>query len=164
VCASYSIEKLKREGYQVEGLFFNPNIHPLEEFTRRKIAVCEIAKYHHIEIVDCKYEPQIWFEFFEKYKDDKEGGRRCLLCIEFRLKKTFYIFKEKRFDYFTTTLTISPHKNSKAILKIGKDIGADYFLPIDFKKKDGFKKAIQEAKRLNLYRQNYCGCIYSKPY
>ncbi|UCC95338.1 MAG: epoxyqueuosine reductase QueH, partial [Candidatus Omnitrophota bacterium] len=95
------------------------------------------------------------------YQNDKEGQERCLLCYELRLKKTFELFCQKQFDYFTTTLTMSPHKDSKQVLSIGRNISKRHFLPIDFKKREGFKKTIQLVKKHNMYRQNYCGCAYS---
>jgi ribonuclease HII len=161
ICALYSIEKLKELGFYVEGIFFNPNIYPEDEYRKRKDVADEVAKLHKIKLIDVEYHPKIWIEYCGKYSNEKEGGRRCLLCYELRLKKTFEFFKKKEFGLFTTTLTISPHKDSRAIINIGKEVGGNHFFSIDFKKEDGFKKTIELAKKYNFYRQNYCGCIYS---
>ena len=162
VCALYSIEKLKKEGYLIEGLFFNPNIYPEAEYSLRKEAAQEAANIGEIKIIESKYEPSLWVDVCGQYKDEAEGGIRCNLCYKLRLKKTFERAKDLGFDFFTTTLTISPYKDSAVISKIGKAIGADLFLEIDFKKGDGFKKTMELAKKHNLYRQKYCGCIYSQ--
>lgn len=105
-----------------------------------------------------------WFELTKNNKTDKEGGARCLLCFEMRLQKSALIAKEKGIGVFTTVLTISPHKNSSNINKIGSDIAQKYdieFLEENFKKNDGFKKSLELSKKYELFRQNYCGCIYS---
>jgi predicted adenine nucleotide alpha hydrolase (AANH) superfamily ATPase len=161
VCALYAIEKLKEEGYLVEGLFFNPNIYPADEYERRKDTARQAAKIQGINMTEVDYEPLLWLEVCGGYKNEKEGGARCLLCYQLRIGKTFEIAREKGFDLFTTTLTISPHKDSTVISEIGKSIGSDLFLVIDFKKKEGFKRTMELAKQYNLYRQKYCGCIYS---
>jgi len=161
VCALYAIEKLKREGYLVEGLFFNPNIYSADEYLRRIKAAQVAASIQKVKIKELEYEPSLWLAVCGEHKDEKEGGQRCQLCYKLRLQKTFEMVKELGFDFFTTTLTISPHKDSTIINGIGKDIGSDSFLVMDFKKKDGFNKTMKLAKQHNIYRQRYCGCIYS---
>lgn len=162
ICAIESINQLKQKNYKIVGFYYNPNIYPEEEFLRRKKVVEEISKTFNIEIIYGDYEPQIWFEICQRYKDEPEGGKRCELCYKLRLEKTYNLLKEYKFDFFTTTLTISPYKNSQKIFEIGKKIDNEKFLKIDFKKNDGFKKTIQTAKQYKFYIQNYCGCIYSK--
>jgi len=162
VCALYAIEKLKKEGYVVEGLFFNPNIYPQDEHSLRKEAAHNATDIEDIKMIEGKYEPSLWGDACGQYKDEAEGGMRCNLCYELRLKKTFEKAKDLGFDFFTTTLTISPHKDSRVISEIGKTIGADTFLEMDFKKEDGFKRTMELAKKHNLYRQKYCGCMYSQ--
>jgi len=161
VCALHSIDRLKQEGYLVEGLFFNPNIFPYSEYLKRKTAAWAVAEAKGIEITEGRPAFPQWLKICESYPDEKEGGRRCYLCYEMRLKEAFDACLKKGYDYFTTTLTISPHKDSLVIMELGRQIGKDKFLSLDFKKKEGFKKAVEEAKKLRLYRQNYCGCAYS---
>ncbi len=162
VCALHAIQKLKEEGYSVEGLFFNPNIYPADEYGRRKEAAKQAASIEGIKMIEVGYDPSLWIEVCAKYADEKEGGGRCQLCYRLRMSKTLEIARESGFDFFTTTLTISPHKDSASICKIGKEIGQNYFLAVDFKKNEGFRKTMESAKKHNLYRQNYCGCMYSK--
>ncbi len=162
VCAFASIEKLKKEGFLVEALFFNPNIQPEDEYQRRIRAARVVARTTGINLIEAQYCVDDWLDICKTYSHQKEGGRRCSLCYEFRLRKTFEVSCAQGIDYFTTTLTISPHKNSPAIAAIGKQVGNDKFLPFDFKKEGGFLKTIEAAKKLNLHRQNYCGCIYSQ--
>jgi predicted adenine nucleotide alpha hydrolase (AANH) superfamily ATPase len=161
VCAFHAIEKLKEKGFYVEGFFFNPNIYPESEYLKRKEATEKVGELASIKIRERKYEPKIWFDVCGSYKDEKEGLNRCLLCYRLRMKETLNTVQVLGFDYFSTTLTISPHKNSKAIIELGREMGKDKFLAIDFKKSNGFKKTMDLAKRHNLYRQNYCGCVYS---
>ncbi len=161
VCSTVPIQRLRQEGYYVEGFFFNPNIHPLREYKKRKEALSIIEKEFDIKIHEGDYNPKEWFSLCRDYAHCKEGGKRCVLCFQYRLKKTYEFLLYLKFDYFTTTLTISPHKKSEIIFKIGKDLADDRFLAIDFKKKDGFKLAIEFSKKYRIYRQNYCGCVYS---
>lgn len=161
VCACIAVKRLLDEGFYVTGFFFNPNIHPLKEYNKRKNNLDVIKKIFGINIIEGVYEPRGWFEFTRNYSGEKEGGRRCTICYEFRLRETLLVCKKEKFDFFTTTLTISPHKRSSAIFAIAKKVGGSYFLERDFKKKDGFKEAVAFAKEYNLYRQNYCGCVYS---
>jgi len=162
VCALYCIEKLSGDGFLVEGFFFNPNIHPYSEYLKRKQAAETVAKSLGIVMEEGSYLIFDWLKLSEPYSQDPEGGRRCIVCYKMRLEQTKLLCDEKNYDYFTTTLTVSPHKPSKIILDIGRSIDKVKFLALDFEKDDGFQKTIQEAKKLNLYRQNYCGCIYSK--
>lgn len=162
VCASYCIQELKRQSFYVEGIFFNPNIHPRDEYLRRKQTAKFVASINGIALVEDSYDSSNWLELCGRHNKDKEGGLRCCLCYELRLRAVFEVSKEKNFDYFTTTLTVSPHKKSSTIFEIAKTVGGSRFFVIDFKKNDGFKKTIALAKKESLYRQNYCGCEFSK--
>lgn len=161
VCAYACIEKLKEQGYLPSLFFFNPNIQPQAEYQKRKQAARSVAKNLEVEMKEGGYEFADWYEVARPYQHQKEGQERCLICYRLRLEQTFQVMLKEGFSYFTTTLTVSPYKRSSKIITIGKDIGAEKFLAFDFKKKDGFKKSLTAAKSLNLYRQNYCGCIYS---
>ncbi|MCM8787511.1 MAG: epoxyqueuosine reductase QueH [Candidatus Omnitrophica bacterium] len=161
VCALHCIEYLKAQKFYVEGFFFNPNIQPQEEYQKRKEYVDRLTDLYQIKIITAPYEPKIWHDICDIYKDEKEGGNRCYLCYSLRLFKTYEVMLKNNFDYFTTTLTISPHKKSNTIFEIANKIDKDKFLAIDFKKQDGFKKTTYKASQFNFYRQNYCGCIYS---
>jgi len=161
ICALESIKRLKQQNYEVVGHFFNPNIYPESEYLKRKQVVEKVAEIYKIRVIYDEYEPQVWENICGSYKDEPEGGKRCLLCYQLRLKKTFEVALKENFGFFTTTLTISPHKKSNVIFEIGEQIGGKKFLKIDFKKQDGFKNTINLAKQLGLYRQNYCGCKFS---
>jgi predicted adenine nucleotide alpha hydrolase (AANH) superfamily ATPase len=161
VCAAGAVEALSREGHQVLGFFYNPNIHPAEEYQKRLDVACTVAKELKIPLEAGPYTPEEWLNSTSPLKDEPEGGGRCQVCYRLRLEKTHDYMVACEADAFTTTLTISPHKSAQAINKIGQEIGGEKFLIRDFKKKDGFKRAMQLAKQWELYRQGYCGCIYS---
>lgn len=161
VCALACIERLKKEGYYVQGFFFNPNISIAEEYLKRKDAAMRVGEITKVSVIEGRYFPQVWENLCQQYKDEKEGGERCFFCYKLRLKETLRVCDLKKFDYFTTTLTISPHKDSIKIIQLGKQISSDKFLPMDFKKESGFLKTMKLAKEYNIYRQNYCGCRYS---
>ena len=143
------------------GYFCNPNIYPKAEFYRRLATARQIAEKIGFPIYEEPYNPQQWNKRTELLKDEPEGGNRCNVCYRLRLEKTYLYLKSCQADTFTTTLTISPHKSTQIINKLGKEIGKNKFLERDFKKNNGFTKAIQIARERQLYRQNYCGCIYS---
>ena len=161
ICALASIQQLKNKGYEVGGFFYNPNIYPKEEYQKRKQVAKEIGRITQIEIIEGDYKPDLWMDVCGDLSNEPEGKKRCELCYRLRLKETSRACQENNFDYFTTTLTISPHKQSNIISEIGVEVGKERYLICDFKKKDGFKKTIELANEYNLYRQNYCGCIYS---
>ena len=160
-CSTESIRRLSEEGFKVTGFFYNPNIHPEKEYQKRKGDLNIVRKEFSIDIIEGAYHLDKWFEFIKGHENDREGGERCGLCFEMRLKEAYRVMLDRGFDFFTTTLTISSHKNSGIINNIGKEIGGDRFLSRDFKKKDGFKKSVMASKELGLFRQNYCGCVYS---
>lgn len=149
------------EGHTVTGYFYNPNIHPEDEYRRRLDAAEKAAAGIGFELIEGPYDRERWFTAVKGLEYDKEGGGRCLVCYEMRLRKTFETMKKKGFGAFTTTLTLSPHKCSSAINEIGRKIDEDHFILCDFKKKGGFSRAGEIAVEIGIYRQNYCGCIYS---
>ncbi len=159
VCASSVIERLREDGFEPIGLFYNPNIHPEEEYKRRFEAVRVLSEAMGFSLIEGSYEKERWLELTRGFEKEPEGGRRCETCFSLRLEKTFQRSKELKIP-FTTTLTVSPHKDSQLINKIGKGFSA--FQEYDFKKRDGFKRSLDMAKRYNLYHQNYCGCVYSQ--
>lgn len=161
VCAAGVVEVLAAEGHQVTGFFCNPNIHPAEEYQRRLDTTYRVAQELGFALQVGPYTPEEWLEETASLKHEPEGGKRCQVCFRIRLDKTYDYLSDCGADAFTTTLTISPRKSAQVVNKIGQEVGGERFLVRDFKKKDGFKRAIQLAKRWELYRQDYCGCIYS---
>jgi hypothetical protein len=165
-CSTSVIARLSNY-FIITVLYYNPNIEPLEEYELRKE---EQKRYLNeinlgIKIQDCDYENEKFTNVSKGLEDQKEGGLRCHKCYELRLKKTAELAKKLNFDYFGTTLTVSPYKNSQVLNKIGENIEREInikYLYSDFKKKEGYKKSIELSKKHNLYRQNYCGCKYSK--
>ncbi len=161
VCAAGVVERLTSEGHQVLGLFYNPNIHPLEEYQRRLEVAHKVAEEFDFPLAVGPYTPEEWLRETSSLANEPEGGKRCEVCFRMRLKKTCLHMQEHGWDTFTTTLTISPRKSADVVNRIGREIGGDRFLARDFKKKEGFKRATELAKKWGLYRQNYCGCVYS---
>ncbi len=161
VCAAGVVERLTSEGHRVHGYFYNPNIHPHEEYERRLEAAYKVAEELRFPLEEGPYIPEDWFKETESLKNEPEGGRRCEVCFRHRLEKTWLYLLDSGLDAFTTTLTVSPHKPAAVINRIGREIGGDRFLSRDFKKKAGFQRATELAKKWALYRQDYCGCIYS---
>jgi predicted adenine nucleotide alpha hydrolase (AANH) superfamily ATPase len=162
VCAAGVAERLLSEGYEVRGYFFNPNIHPQEEYQRRLDAALKVAEEMKFTLEEGPYMPENWYKETESLADEPEGGKRCEVCFRYRLEQTCRYMTESGLDAFTTTLTISPHKSAEVINRIGVEIGGDLFLARDFKKKAGFQRANELAKEWKLHRQDYCGCIFSK--
>ncbi len=166
-CSSYVITYLK-DYFDITILYYNPNIEPKEEYIKRKneqIKLIDELKYDNLHIMDIDYDNNSFKDVVVGHENDKEGGERCHICYRLRLDKVAKIAKENIFDYFCTTLTVSPYKNSYIINEIGYDLEKKYnikWLVSDFKKKDGYKKSIMLSKEYNLYRQNYCGCLFSK--
>jgi predicted adenine nucleotide alpha hydrolase (AANH) superfamily ATPase len=161
VCAAGTAEILAVEEHEVIGFFYNPNIHPAEEYWKRLEVARKVAKELNFPVEVGPYTPEEWFDLTDALKYEPEGGKRCLVCYRLRLEKTYDYMMFCGADAFTTTLTISPHKSAQVINGIGLEIGGEKFLVRDFKKKDGFKRAVQLAKKWELYRQDYCGCVYS---
>lgn len=161
VCTAGAAQRLSGEGYQVLGFFYNPNIHPEEEYRRRLAAARTVAHKLDFPFEAAPFVPQDWSEATGPLADEPEGGKRCEVCFRIRLQKTYLYMKDHGYDAFTTTMSISPHKSADMINRVGREVGEDRFLVRDFKKKDGFRQAMEMAKKWGLYRQDYCGCTYS---
>jgi predicted adenine nucleotide alpha hydrolase (AANH) superfamily ATPase len=163
-CVTVPMERLQ-PGYEVSCFFYNPNIHLKYEYLKRLNEVIRLTKDLGLKIIIPEYDVDPWFEIVNGLEDEPEGGKRCAVCFEMRLRETVRYAKEHKFDSFTTTLTISPHKNAALINKIGAEIGEQNqvpFLEANFKKKDGYLRSIELSKKYDLYRQKYCGCIFSR--
>lgn len=166
-CSSYVIEYLS-EYFDITVFYYNPNISQESEYRKRveeqKRFIKEFPAENPVNFIEGDYEPQEFFEAVRGYEHCKEGGERCFLCYGLRLSRTAQEAVKRGFDYFTTTLTISPLKNSVKLNSIGLELEKKYgisYLLSDFKKKEGYKRSIELSKEYNLYRQNYCGCVYS---
>lgn len=165
VCSSYVIACL-RPHFEITVLYYNPNIEPLEEYKKRKNEQLRLLEeYSEVRIMDIDYENESFKKIAEGLENEPEGGARCSKCIELRLSRTAELARDSNFDYFCSTLSVSPHKNALLINSLGKKLQDEKkvkWLYSDFKKRDGFLKSNTESKRLGLYRQDYCGCIFSK--
>ncbi len=164
VCAAGAASQLIEEGHQVTGFYFNPNISPEAEYNARMVAARTIASELGFEFKTGDYEPRLWIAETMSLAAEPEGGKRCLVCYRIRLQETYEFMKACGADAFTSTLTVGPQKSAGKINKIGFEIGGDKFLARDFKKKEGFRKANELARKLGIYRQNYCGCLPSLRY
>lgn len=182
-CSSYCLEYL-REHFRVTVFYYNPNISLEAEYEKRKSEEKRlIAEYnrqveeqnfdgmhstpaaHPIDILECAYDGDVYEQAVKGYEDCPEGGDRCTVCFALRLGKTAEEAARRGFDYFSTTLTISPLKNAMKLNIIGEEMSRRYgipWLPSDFKKKDGYKRSIELSHEFGLYRQNYCGCRFSQ--
>jgi len=163
VCAAGVVERLTTEGYDVRGFFYNPNIHPQAEYQRRLEAARKVAEELNFPLEVPAYTPDEWFKEIISLENEPEGGLRCEVCFRIRLQKTYLYLLDSGGDAFASTLTVSPHKSAVVVNRVGKDIGGDLFMVRDFKKQAGFQRAMELAKKWALYRQRYCGCIYSMP-
>jgi len=161
VCAAGAADVLLNEGHRGTGYFYNPNIYPEEEYRLRLEAAQRTADRLEFELAAGPYDFETWNKATAGMGVEPEGGRRCSICYRLRLEKTLGFMRERGADAFTSTLTISPHKQSAEINRIGQEIAGERFMARDFKKKDGFKRSMELARSWGLYRQNYCGCIYS---
>lgn len=167
-CASYVLEYLS-EHFEIYLLFYNPNITSVSEYDYRyselKRLVSEMGLSQKVTIVESDYSPDEFMSSVKGLENEPEGGARCAVCFKSRLQETAQKAVDFSCDYFATTLTISPLKNSSIINSIGETISKDFgvaYLPSDFKKKNGYKRSIELSKEYNLYRQNFCGCVFSK--
>lgn len=171
-CSSYCLEYL-RKYFDVTVFYYNPNISFGEEYRHRveelKRLVEELNKDaaggNPIELEEGPYEPERFFEAVKGMEDCPEGGERCFVCYELRLREAAKRAAEGGYDFFTTTLTISPLKNAQKLNEIGQRLGEEYgvaCLPSDFKKKGGYQRSIELSREHDLYRQDYCGCVFSK--
>ena len=157
-CATAVIEKLKYE-YDITMYFYNPNILPFAEYNKRLEEVKKLSARLGIDLIEGDHDIFLWSELTENHEKEPEGGSRCDICFRMRLRETFYNMKNKNFDAFATTLSLSPHKNSKIINLIGESISKEHFLAKDFS--DQYQRSIELSHQHCLYRQNYCGCVYS---
>lgn len=167
-CSSYVITFLAPY-FNITILYYNPNIFPKNEYLKRKEEqirlINSLKTPNKVDILDCDYDNEIYEKQIKGYENCPERGARCNICFKLRLEKTAELAKKNNYDYFCSTLTVSPYKNAKVINEIGNELAKKYqikWLYSDFKKNDGYKKSIELSKKYNLYRQNYCGCIYSK--
>lgn len=165
---STTVLTLLVEFFDITVLYYNPNIEPMAEYEHRKKEQIRFIKEfnnEHINFMDCDYNNQDFRRKVQGLEQEKEGGARCAVCFKLRLNYTASLAKKENFDYFGTTLTVSPHKNSDIINKIGSLLEKEYgvkYLYSDFKKKDGYKKSVEISKKYNLYRQDYCGCLLGR--
>lgn len=167
-CSSYVLEYLSQY-FKITVLYYNPNIYPQDEFWKRlkeqKRLITEMKFANPVNVIDIGYDSKEFYSEVKGLENEPEGGNRCVECFKLRLEKTAQIAKENGFDYFTTTLTISPLKDEQVLNQIGKTIADKYgilYLFSDFKKKNGYKRSVELSKEYGLYRQNYCGCIFSQ--
>lgn len=165
-CSSYVLEYLSSY-FNISLFFYNPNIAPKEEYDKRIIELDRFVNEFNndVKIIEGNYDNNIYEEMIKGLEEEKEGGKRCFKCFNLRLEETAKKALELNFDYFTTTLSISPYKNASVLNSIGKNLENEYkikYLYSDFKKNDGYKKSIELSKKYQLYRQDYCGCTYSR--
>lgn len=162
--AAYAIEYFGRDYYLI-GYFYDPNIHPEEEYRLRLSETKRLSDILSFTLYEGEYDPERWFSITEGMDKEPEGGKRCEICFRMRLERSASFARTMGVDFFSTVLTVSPHKDAKLINRIGREVAGRFglrFLEADLKKKDGFKKSIILSKKYGLYRQNYCGCVYSK--
>ncbi len=167
-CSSYCLQYLA-EYFHITILYYNPNISPKEEYEKRvseqKRLLRELQVKYEVSFLEGNYDPDRFFEMAKGLEDVPEGGERCFHCYEMRQREAAVYAKEGGFDYFTTTLSVSPHKNAQKLNEIGLALEQEYgvrYLVSDFKKKGGYLRSIELSREYDLYRQNYCGCVYSK--
>lgn len=167
-CSSYVLEYLA-EHFNVTVFFYNPNITEKEEYEKRKNElkrlISEKPFRYPVKMIDGDYSPQLFFDMAKGKEYVPEGGERCFLCYEMRLKETARLAKELQYEYFCTTLSVSPHKNAVKLNELGAKYSKEYDIPYlysDFKKRNGYKRSIELSHEYGLYRQNYCGCVYSR--
>lgn len=167
-CSSYCLSYLA-EYFKITVFYYNPNISPREEYEKRvqeqKRLICELPVKYAVSFAEGKYEPEAFYEMAKGQEEIPEGGKRCFACYEMRQRAAAAYAKEHGFDFFTTTLSVSPHKNAQMLNEIGLRLAKEYqisYLVSDFKKKGGYAKSIELSKEYDLYRQNYCGCEFSR--
>ena len=164
-CSSACLERLK-EHFQITILYYNPNIEEEEEYEKRKAEQIRfLRETGWADFIDCSHDKSAYEEIAKGYENEPERGARCYRCYGLRLEKTAQTAKDKGFDYFATTLTLSPHKNADWLNEIGEEMAGRYgvsYLFSDFKKKGGYPRSIALSNEYDLYRQDFCGCKYSK--
>ncbi len=167
-CSSYVLEYLS-EYFKITLLFYNPNITPVTEYEKRYCELERLIKEMPLAsmptLINAEYEPEKFFSIAKGMEGLPEGCERCFACYRLRLENAAQYAAVNKFDYFTTTLSISPHKNADELNKIGSELADKYDVPYlyaDFKKNNGYKRSIELSKIYGLYRQNYCGCVFSQ--
>lgn len=167
-CSSYVLEYLSQY-MEITVFYYNPNISPEEEYLSRvreqERLIREQPHRYPVHFLAGSYQPQDFYQAVRGHEKDREGGERCFICYELRLREAARLAKEGGYDYFTTTLSISPLKNAAKLNEIGEQLSKEYGIPYlysDFKKKNGYKRSIELSAEYHLYRQNYCGCVFSK--
>ncbi|EGC02876.1 MULTISPECIES: epoxyqueuosine reductase QueH [Ruminococcus] len=167
-CSSYVLEYLSQY-FDITVFYYNPNIYPPEEYAHRvdelQRLIREMPMTHPVRFVERGYDPQEFYDAVRGLESVTEGGERCFACYRLRLERTAQLAAELGADYFTTTLSISPYKNSAKLNEIAEELGSVYSLaalPSDFKKRNGYKRSIELSHEYGLYRQDYCGCVFSK--
>ncbi|PWL44317.1 epoxyqueuosine reductase QueH [Christensenella sp. MSJ-20] len=163
-CSSYVLEYLAPY-FRLELFYYNPNIAPEQEYQKRLWEQKKLAERLQIPVLEEAYRPQDFYDMARGMEDAPEGGIRCKACYRLRLRKTAQLARERGVDYFCTTLSISPLKDAQAINVIGREEGEQAgvrWLPSDFKKRGGYQRSIELAREYGLYRQNYCGCLFSR--
>ena len=167
-CSSYVLEYLS-EHFAITVFYFNPNIAPEEEYRKRveeqKRLVEQLPAVYPIQFLEGRYEPEEFYSRVRGLEKEPEGGARCRVCFELRLEEAARLAAEGGYDYYTTTLSISPLKNAQVLADVAIKMGEKWgvaWLPSDFKKKEGYKRSIQLSSEYDLYRQNYCGCVFSR--
>lgn len=167
-CSSYVLEYLS-EYFAITVFYYNPNIYPETEYALRveeqKRLIEQLPAKHPISLIEGRFDPKEFYQAVKGLEHIPEGGERCHACFRLRLNETAKLAAEQNFDFFTTTLTISPLKNAPKLNEIGEELAAEYgirWLPSDFKKKNGYKRSTELSAEYGLYRQDYCGCVFSK--
>lgn len=167
-CSSYVLEYLSRY-FEITVFYYNPNISPAKEYQKRaneqRELIAQMPSVNPVIFIEGAYEPERFYQMAKGMEEEPEGGVRCEACYRMRLLETAKLAAEGGYDYFATTLTISPMKNAQKLNEIGEELGEIYqvrHLPSDFKKRNGYKRSVELSGQYGLYRQDYCGCVYSR--
>lgn len=162
--ATVGIERLG-EDWTAEGFFYNPNIHPAAEYLERLHTMKALSEATGFTFLEGSYDPESWKAMVRGLENEPEKGTRCTTCIEERLRTTARVAAKNGFDAFAAVLTVSPHKDAGMVNRLGAKAGEEFgveYVPTDLKKLDGFKRSMELSRRFGLYRQDYCGCVYSR--
>jgi hypothetical protein len=162
-CAA-PVLRVLQDRFALTAYYYNPNIHPEDEYERRASGMLDIAAQERIPLILAPYRTEEWNELVRGHEGDQEGGARCEICFRARLERTAKLAADHRFDWCATTLSISPHKNADCINAIGRDVAAKHginWYEADFKQDGGFEESVRLSREAGLYRQDYCGCVYS---
>lgn len=167
-CSSYVLEYLSNY-FEITVLYYNPNIYPEDEYFKREaeqeLFINKLPTKNKVTFMNAEFEPKQFYDAVKGFEQCAEGGDRCRICFNLRLERAAQTAKENNFDFFATTLSISPLKSSDVLNKIGEQVAEKYgvrHLPSDFKKKNGYKRSVELSKEYEIYRQDYCGCVFSK--